>query len=299
MDQFRALKYFSKVAETGSFTKAAVIFGVPPSSLSRRVADLENSLGASLLKRTTRNVKLTEVGQRYYTQVVDILNQLEQSNEAVRSYQAKPMGQLHISCMVGFGERILLPLLDEFSQLYPEIVLDVSLSDELSTLSRDEVDIAIRGGYAPNERVLAIKLMGNQFIPVAAPSYFAHMGRPQYAIELKQHKGLYFRTPNGPTPWLSYINGQWQDVSAPQVAISNNGPWLRELAAKGKGILMAPRWAAAPYLARGELLELALDPVVQISQNKDMAVYLLYQKQRYLVPKVKAAVDFLVARVKY
>jgi DNA-binding transcriptional LysR family regulator len=299
MDQFRALKYFSKVAETGSFTKAAVIFGVPPSSLSRRVADLENSLGATLLKRTTRNVKLTEVGQRYYTQVVDILNQLEQSNEAVRSYQAKPMGQLHISCMVGFGERILLPLLDEFSQLYPEIVLDVSLSDELSTLSRDEVDIAIRGGYAPNERVLAIKLMGNQFIPVAAPSYLADMGRPQYAIELKQHKGLYFRTPNGPTPWLSYINGQWQDVSAEQVAISNNGPWLRELAAKGKGILMAPRWAAAPYLASGELLELALEPVVQISQNNDMAVYLLYQKQRYLVPKVKAAVDFLVARVKY
>jgi DNA-binding transcriptional LysR family regulator len=299
MDQFRALKYFSKVAETGSFTKAAVIFGVPPSSLSRRVADLENSLGASLLKRTTRNVKLTEVGQSYYAQIVDILNQLEQSNEAVRSYQAKPMGQLHISCMVGFGERILLPLLDEFSQLYPEIVLDVSLSDELSTLSRDEVDIAIRGGYAPNERVLAIKLMGNQFIPVAAPSYLADMGRPQYAVELKQHKGLYFRTPNGPTPWLSYINGQWQDVSAPQVAISNNGPWLRELAAKGKGILMAPRWAAAPYLASGELLELALDPGVQISQNKDMAVYLLYQKQRYLVPKVKAAVDFLVARVKY
>jgi DNA-binding transcriptional LysR family regulator len=71
------------------------------------------------------------------------------------------------------------------------------------------------------------------------------------------------------------------------------------LAAKGKGILMAPRWAAAPYLASGELLELELDPVVQISQNSDMAVYLLYQKQRYLVPKVKAAVDFLVARVKY
>jgi DNA-binding transcriptional LysR family regulator len=299
MDQFRALKYFSKVAETGSFTKAAAIFGVPPSSLSRRVADLENSLGATLLKRTTRNVKLTEVGQRYYTQVVDILNQLEQSNEAVRSYQAKPMGQLHISCMVGFGERILLPLLDEFSQLYPEIVLDVSLSDELSTLSRDEVDIAIRGGYAPNERVLAIKLMGNQFIPVAAPSYLAEMGRPQYAIELQQHKGLYFRTPNGPTPWLSYINGQWQDVSAAQVAISNNGLWLRELATKGKGILMTPRWAAAPYLASGELLELVLEPVVQISQNNDMAVYLLYQKQRYLVPKVKAAVDFLVARVKY
>lgn len=299
MDQFRALRYFSKVAETGSFTKAASFFGVPPSSLSRRVVDLENSLAATLLKRSTRNVKLTEVGQRYYIQVLDILNQLEQSNEAVRCYQAKPMGHLHISSMVGFGEHILLPLLDEFSQLYPDIVLDVSLSDELSALSRDDVDLAIRGGYAPNERVLAIKLMGNQFISVAAPSYLADMGRPQYAVELKQHKGLYFRTPNGPTPWLSFINGQWQDVSAPQVAVSNNGKWLGKLAVQGKGILMAPRWAAENYLASGELEELVLNPQVQITQNSDMAVYLLYQKQRYLVPKVKAAVDFLVARVKY
>ncbi|WP_339721340.1 LysR substrate-binding domain-containing protein [uncultured Paraglaciecola sp.] len=298
MDQFRALRYFSKVAETGSFTKAAAVFGVPPSSLSRRVADLESSLGATLLKRSTRDVKLTEVGQRYNSQVLDILNQLEQSNEAVRSYQAKPMGHLHISSMVGFGERILLPLLDEFSQLYPEIVLDVSLSDELSALSRDDVDVAIRGGYAPNERVLAIKLMGNQFIPVAAPSYLADMGNPAHAIELKQHKGLYFRTPNGPTPWLTYINNQWHDVSAPQVAVSNSGKWLGELAAQGKGILMAPRWATAHYLASGELLELRVEPQVQINQNNDMAVYLLYQKQRYLVPKVKAVVDFLVARVK-
>lgn len=298
MDQIRALRYFNKVAEMGSFTKAARLFGVPPSSLSRRVADLESSLGATLLKRSTRDVKLTEVGLRYYKQVADILQQLEQSNEAVRSYQAKPMGHLHISSMVGFGERILLPLLEEFSQLYPEIVLDVSLSDELSALGRDDVDIAIRGGYAPNERVLAIKLMGNQFVPVASPQYLVNMGTPKDALELKKHKGLYFRTPNGPTPWLAYLNNQWHDVSAPQVAVSNNGKWLGELAAKGKGILMAPRWSAAQYLASGELLELKVEPTVQISQNNDMAVYLLYQKQRYLVPKVKAAVDFLVARVK-
>jgi DNA-binding transcriptional LysR family regulator len=107
MDQLRALRYFSKVVETGSFTKAARAFNVPPSSLSRRVADLEKSLGATLLKRTTRVVRLSEIGESYYHQVQDILNQLEQSNEAVRNYQAKPVGHLHISSMVGFGERIL------------------------------------------------------------------------------------------------------------------------------------------------------------------------------------------------
>ena len=298
MDQLRALRYFSKVVETGSFTQAAKVFDVPPSSLSRRVADLEKSLGATLLKRTTRVVKLTEIGQTYYNQIRGILNQLEQSNEAVSNYQAKPMGHLRISSMVGFGEPILLPLLDEFSQLYPEIILDVSLSDELSTLSSDDVDIAIRGGYAPNERVLAIKLMSNHFIPVAAPSYLANLGRPTSVLQLAQHKGLYFRTPNGPTPWLCKLDGQWQDVSAPQVAVSNNGKWLAKKALNGEGIMMAPWWVLTPYIESGELQELIFEPPLRISQNDELAVYLLYQKHRYLVPKVKAAVDFLVARIK-
>ncbi|GLS90097.1 LysR family transcriptional regulator [Psychromonas marina] len=298
MDQLRAIRYFSKVVETGSFTKAASAFNVPPSSLSRRVADLEKSLGATLLKRSTRIVKLTEVGQIYYNDMQQILNQLAQSNETVRSYQTTPMGRLRISSMVGFGERILLPLLDEFSALYPEIVLDVSLSDELSTLGRDDVDIAIRGGYAPNERVLAIRLMDNAFIPVASPCYLAKYGVPSCAMELKQHKGLYFKMPLGPTPWLCHIDGQWHDVSGPAVAISNNGPWLAKKACNGEGILMSTRWALGSYLESGVLQELHFEQPLSITQQADLAVYLLYQKQRYLVPKVKAAVDFLVERIK-
>jgi len=297
MDQLRALRYFCAVADTGSFTKAANLFSVPASSLSRRVADLEKSLGATLLKRSTRNVRLTEVGKRYFAQVQDILHQLEQSDEAVRSYQATPMGVLRISSLVGFGERILLPLMDEFGQLYPQIVLDLSLSDELSTLSRDDVDIAIRGGYAPNERVMAIRLMQNEWVPVAAPGYLERMGVPQHPLELREHKGLYFRTPTGPTPWVCEIRGQWQEVSAPAVAVSNSGRWLGLQAVQGRGILMAPRWTLSDYFQRGELQELCFDPPLQITQNPDMAVYLLYEKNRYMVPKVKVAVDFLVARV--
>jgi DNA-binding transcriptional LysR family regulator len=297
VDQLRALRYFVAVVESGSFTAAARIFSVPPSSLSRRVADLEQSLGATLLKRSTRSVQLTEIGHSYFKQVQDILDQLEQSDEAVRHYHASPMGVLRISSTVGFGERILLPLLDEFSELYPDVILDVSLSDELSSLGRDDVDIAIRGGYAPNERVLAIKLMNNEFIPVAAPCYLARMGTPEHPQALSQHKGLYFRTPTGPTPWICESNGQWQEVSAPAVAISNNGKWLAERAIAGQGILMGPRWSLLSYLERGELQELFFDPVLHITQNTDLAVYLLYQKQRYLVPKVKVGVDFIVARV--
>ena len=297
MDQLRAIRYFSKVVETGSFTEAAKAFDVPPSSLSRRVSDLEKSLGATLLQRSTRMVKLTEVGHVYYNDVQHILNQLEQSKETVRSYQTTPMGRLRISSMVGFGERILLPLLDDFSALYPQIILDVSLSDELSALGRDDVDIAIRGGYAPNERVLAIRLMDNSFIPVASPSYLEQHGTPKHVMELKDHRGLYFKAPNGPTPWLCHVDDQWHDVSGPAVAISNNGPWLAQKASNGEGILMSTRWALASYLESGALQELTFEHKLTITQHSDMAVYLLYQKQRYLVPKVKAAVDFLVERI--
>jgi DNA-binding transcriptional LysR family regulator len=296
MDQLRALRYFIKVVETGSFTRAAEAFSVPPSSLSRRIADLEKTLGANLLKRSTRVVQVTEIGQLYFKQVQEILAQLEQSDETVRSYQAKPTGFLRISAMVSFGERLLLPLLEEFKTLYPEIILDVSLSDELSTLSRDDVDIAIRGGYAPNERVQAVRLMDNEFIPVAAASYLAAMGTPIKATELKQHQGLFFRTPAGPSPWLCKLDGQWLDVSAVPLAISNNGNWLGQQAVAGRGITMAPRWSVQGYLDSGELQELFIEPTLRVSQNSDLAIYLLYQKQQYLMPKVKVAVDFLVAR---
>lgn len=297
MDQLRALRYFCKIVETGSFTKAASHFDVPPSSLSRRVSDLEKHLGASLLTRSTRAVKVTEIGQTYFTQVQQILNDLEQTDEAVRSYHAEPMGQLRISSMPGFGERILLPLLDEFNELYPDIVLDVNLSDELSTLGRDEVDIAIRGGYAPNERVQAIKLMENRFIAVAAPKYLEEMGTPQSVFDLPKHRGLYFRTPTGPNPWLCEIDKQWHNVSAPQVGVSNSAKWLGDKAVAGRGILMAPRWSLVPYLKLGTLVELKFDPELRVSQNRALGIYLLYQKQRYLVPKVKVAVDFLSSRL--
>jgi len=298
MDKLRALKYFISVAETGSFTRSAEFFTVPPSSLSRRIADLEKDLGATLFKRSTRVVKLTEIGQSYYQQVDKILAELEHSDEAVRNYQSKPMGRLKISAMGGFGEAILLPLLDEFTELHPLITLDIHLSDELSALGRDDVDLAVRGGYAPNERVVAIKLMANQFIPAAAPSYIQKYGYPHQASDLAKHRGLYFRTPSGPTPWICELNGQWQDVSAPAEVISNAGTWLLEKAVKGGGIVMMPRWVLAPYIEKGRLTELTISPPISTTQNPAFGIYLLYQKQRYHIPKIKAAVDFLVARIK-
>lgn len=297
MDQLRAIKYFVKVAETNSFSRAAEYFQVPPSSLSRRVADLEAHLGATLLTRSTRVVRLTEIGQRYYRDIVDVLAQLDATHEAVSLYQTEPMGRLRVSAMVGFGEQVLLPLMDRFSRRYPDVLLDITLTDELSVLDRDEVDIAIRGGYAPDARVVAIKLMNNDFVAAAAPAYLAQYGTPTHPLQMKDHKGLYFRTPQGPTRWICELDDRWQDVSAPAVACSNAGHWLLERAVRGEGILMLPGWVLKPYLARGELVPITVSPGLQVTTQPGMAIYLLYQKTRYQVPKIRAAVDFLVAEI--
>jgi len=298
MDQLRAINYFIAVAETSSFTEAAKQFGVPASSLSRRIVDLEKSLEATLLLRTTRVVKLTEVGRDYYHQVKQLVEQLEATNRSVKTYHSEPVGKLRISTTVGFGEGVVLPLLEEFSQQYPKVILDVSLSDELAVFNRDDVDIAIRSGYAPNERVVAVKLMDNNFYPVASEGYLAHAGTPIHASELKQHAGLYYRTPDGPTPWLSYYDKQWHDVSGPAAVISNSGQWLINKAINGEGILMLPRWSVRQSVEAKQLVEIPLKQAVNVVQQMDLGVFLIYQKQRYAVPKVKMAVDFLIERIK-
>lgn len=297
MDQLRAIKYFIAVAETSSFTEAAKRFDVPPSSLSRRIVDLEKSLSATLLQRTTRVVKLTEVGRDYYKQVKQLVEELESTNMSVKTYHSEPMGKLRVSTTVGFGENIVLPLLDEFSQKYPKVILDVTLSDELATLNRDEIDIAIRSGYAPNERVVAVKLMDNNFYPVASPEYLDKAGTPKHAKDLKEHLGLFYRTPTGPTPWLSYYDKQWHEVSGTVVAVSNSGQWLINKAINGEGIIMLPRWSVQEAIDKSQLVEIPLEQPVNVMQQMDLGVFLLYQKQRYAVPKVKMAVDFLIERI--
>ena len=298
IDKLRAFSYFSKTVEYGSFSKAAKKFNVPASSVSRRIADLEAELGAQLLVRTTRSVVLTELGKQYLEQVESVLQQVHQSEQMVRNYQSKPTGTLKISSMVSIGEQLILPILDEFSLRYPDITIDIVLSDELSKVRNDDVDIAIRGGYAPDERIVALRLMDNDFIAVASPSYLKRYGCPASTADLVNHRGLFFKTPMGPTPWLSEVHGQWQNVTGKMIAISNNGNWLLRKAIAGEGIIMLPQWVLMPSLKQGLLQRLEFEQPLQVTQNKGLGIFMLYQKLDYTNPKIKVAIDFIAERIK-
>jgi len=297
MDKLRALHYLVKVADTLSFSRAARVFGVPTSSISRRITDLEADLGVQLLHRTTRTVRLTEIGARYLEQVRAGLAQLADADELVGQSSATPSGTLRISAMPGYGSLLLMPALQDFGERYPGIVPDVHLSDALVDLGRDQIDIAIRGGREPRDRVVARKLDPNRFILAASPEYLARMGTPRTLADLQAHRALMYRGPNAVIRWQGLDEDGWHEVPVAPAFVSNDGAALIAMACRHRGIVLLPEWGLKSALDRGELVAVRLDRPVSVGRGGEAGIYLLYLQTRYQAPKVRVAVEFLVERL--
>lgn len=297
MDKLRALQYLLKVADSLSFSRAAKTFGVPASSISRRIADLEAELGVELLHRTTRTVRLTEIGALYLEQVRAGLAQLNDAEELVGLRSSTPSGTLRISAMPGYGQRLLMPALQDFGERYPDIVLDVHLSDALVDLGRDQIDIAIRGGRQPQDRVVMRKLDPNRFILAASPHYLAQMGTPRTLDDLQGHRALMYRGPNAVIKWQGLDDDGWREIPIAPAFISNDGASLIAMACKHRGLVLLSEWGLQDYLRRGELVQVRLDQPVSVGRGGEAGIYLLYLQTRYQIPKVRVAVEFLVERL--
>ena len=296
MDKLRALQYLIKVADTLSFSRAAKALGVPASSISRRIADLEAELGVELLHRTTRTVRLTEIGALYLEQVRAGLTQLADAEELVGLRGGTPSGTLRISAMLGYGS-VLLPVLAAFSERYPDILLDVHLSDTIVDLGRDQIDIAIRGGRKPQDRVVARKLDSNRFILAASPQYLARMGTPRTLEDLVQHRALLYRGPNALIKWQGLDADGWHELPVTPAFVSNDGASLVAMACQHRGIVLLPEWALQDWLRRGELLQVRLEQPVSVGRGDEAGLYLMYLQRRYQIPKVRVAVEFLMAQL--
>lgn len=297
MDKLRAMQYLLKVADTLSFSRAARAFGVPASSISRRIADLEAELGVELLHRTTRTVRVTEVGVQYVEQVRAGLAQLDDAQELVGQRSSTPSGTLRISAMPSYGQLLLLPALVTFGERYPDVLLDVHLSDSVVELGRDQVDIAIRGGRQPEGRVVARKLDRNHFVLAASPQYLARHGTPRTLDDLQDHRALLYRGPNALLKWHGLDEDGWRELAVPPAFISNDGASLIGLACQHRGLVLLPEWGLRPHLERGELTHVAMDQPVSIGRGGEAGIYLMYLRTRYQIPKVRVAVDFLVEQL--
>jgi len=298
MDKIRALRYFVKVAETSSFTTAANLLSVPASSISRRIRDLESELQVELFHRSTRIVKLSELGEIYYEQVKNILADLDNADDFISQTSQVPSGLLRISVMPGFATIALQPVLDKINKLFPEIVLDIELTNRVSDITQNEVDIAIRGTSVLPERAVAKKLCDNNFILVAAPHYLEQNGTPTSIEELLIHRTLLYRGPNGILHWQMLQNDTWKELKTTPTFISNDGLSLVRTATKGHGIALLPKWGVSKELANNNLIEITIPEThISVSRSINSSIYLLYLRPRYRILKIRAVVDLLIAEL--
>ncbi|MCO1336686.1 LysR family transcriptional regulator [Microbulbifer sp. OS29] len=299
MDKIRALRYFKRVAELCNFTAVAEEFDVPASSISRRVRDLEQSLGIDLLQRSTRQVKVTELGKLYYSMVSEAMRQLEQADELVSQTFEAPSGLIRISCLPTFGEQHLTPLLEQFAKLYPNIVFDLSYSDDLAQLGKDPIDIAIRGGFAPNEHVIAKRLSNNEFTVVATPHFIHDMEQklPLSKSAIESLATLQYRGPRGIIDWYICNNENWELLKLSPKLISNNGKALTAATLNHRGMFCVPSWSICDYLDSGELIQVPCEGKVSVSPGGDIGIFLLYERSKYQIPKIKLCVNFICENI--
>ncbi|WP_432472837.1 LysR family transcriptional regulator [Amphritea sp. HPY] len=299
MDKLRALRYFKRTAELNSFSLAAKEFDVPASSISRRIKDLESELGIELLQRTTRNVSTTELGSVYYEMIVEVLQRLNDADELISQRLDAIEGKIRISTMPSYGEKVLAPVLQKFRQQYPAIFLDLDFSHDLTVLGKDAVDIAIRAGNVPQERVLAKNLSKAEFKLVATTKLLQDLQTRYDTTVLSvedlqtcptlQYKGKY-----GALTWWCLRNNQWQTIEINPVFWCNSGETLLEATLAGEGLSLFPFWWVSPYLASGELVEVPVDLPLSNRQNQNLDVFILYQQAKYKIPKIKLCVDFII-----
>jgi DNA-binding transcriptional LysR family regulator len=298
MDKLRALKYFLEVAETGSFSGAAKVLGVPASSVSRRIQDLEVQLGALLIQRSTRVVQLTELGALYFEQISPAVQALDYADNLIQQHSDIPSGVLKISAIPGYGRFCLEPALAKLRKRFPNIVVDVEMTDHVSNLAHNQIDIAIRATASLPDRAVARRLSNNQFLLVASPDYLVKNGIPKTVSDILKHQTLLYRAPSGILNWQANMQHGWKELHTQASFISNQGDTLINEAISGGGLALLPEWGIREPLADGRLMQVILENgQLSISRNDNGGIYLLYHRPKYSLKKVRASVDFLVAEL--
>lgn len=283
---------FTRVADSGSFTAAAARLGWPKSSISHRVARLERTLGARLLERSTRRLRLTDVGARYHEHARRVLLELEQASATVARFRTEPQGWLRVSASVVLGQALLPSLVAEFGSRYPQVQLFVDLTNRRVDLLEEGFDLAIRSGVLPDSSLVARSLGRAAARLYASPAYLRRHGKPQAPADLGTHV-LIDNAPTAPTDrWtLTQDDGQEATVPARFRLVGNDPTLLREVALQGAGIVSLPDFVAAPALADRRLL-----PVLAGWATRRAEVHAVFPSHKSLSPALRAFVDLAVLR---
>lgn len=292
MDQIVAMRAFRQVAELGSFTAAAEKLNISNGAVSKHVSALERHLGAQLMVRTTRQVKLTDDGRGYLERCVRILDDVDESARALTRERTVPGGLLRVSAPVSFSIVRLGAVFAEFLQRYPQIQLDLNLSDRFVDPVEEGLDVVLRVvRQLPDSTLVARKLADVDFVICAAPDYLKQAGTPKVPEDLRKHQCLLYAQP-APKMELR-LNGPHGErrvtVQGGRYQCSNSLP-LREALVAGLGIALIPMLYVEDLLKAGKLVAL-----LKQYRFASSSLYAIYPHNRHLSAKVKALVDFLLA----
>jgi len=288
MDKYQEMRVFAAVVDAASFVGAGEALGLSKAAVSRHVAELEQRLGVRLMHRTTRKLSLTPEGEVFLARCRDILATIEASEAEISTRSVTASGLLKVSVPVSFGIRHLAPLWSEFLALHPQVTLDVQLADRVIDLVDEGFDLAVRIARLPDSSLVSRRLASTRLVLCAAPSYLARRGTPRHPSELSAHDVVGYS--------LMAMGDLWQ-FTGPQGPVSakvrprmwsNNGDTCIAAAVQGAGIQLQPTFLIDQELASGQLVE-----VLPQFRAAELGIYAVYPSRKFVLPKVRALVEFL------
>ena len=290
MDRIQAMQIFMRVAEAGSFVRAAETLSLPSSTVTSSIKGLEKYLQARLLNRTTRRVSLTPEGVQYLGQCREILSLIEHTEASLTESVKRPQGRLRVDMPGGIAQFIVMPNIKDFYRRYPDIYLMLGVSDRQVDLVQEGVDCVVRTGELYNSTLVARPLGRFRWITCASPDYLNEYGIPETPAELQQHRAIhYFSGSTRRANELHFVRGN-ETLSVPvngNAAVNETGLYIK-MCLEGFGLAQLAESIVSEHLQKGALVEVLAD-----WRPPSVPVTLLYPHQRFLSPTVRAFADWI------
>jgi DNA-binding transcriptional LysR family regulator len=290
MDQLQAIRAFARVVEAGSFTKAADTLGMPNASLTKSIQQLEAHLRVKLLARTTRRVSVTPEGAQYYEKTQRLLKELDDVDASFSAAQSRPRGHLRIDMGSSVANLVLLPALPAFLARYPDIRVDMGVSDKHVNLIGDNVDCVIRGGELTDLSLIGRQIGSASWVTCATPAYLRDHGVPAHPSELEDGHVIahYLSTRTGRSMPLNFArDGEKLSIQGTRSVGVNESNAHVAAGLAGLGVMQTFHYAAAPHLASG-----ALVPILQQWQPEPYPFYVVFPSNRYVSNRLRVFIDW-------
>jgi DNA-binding transcriptional LysR family regulator len=289
MNSDSELGFFCLLVKQGSLAATARELNLTPPAVSRRLSQLEDRLGVRLLNRTTRRISLTSEGEVYFQNAQRILSDIDDMERLVSSSRAAPKGLLRVNAPLGFGRSYIGPSISAFTKTYPDVEVQLHLTDRPVSLPDEAIDVSIRFGDLPDSRLIAKKIAANRRLLSASPAYLRAYGEPTYPHDLVQHQCIVLRQNEAAFGnWRLSRGKQTETVKVHGKLSTNDGEVALNWALEGHGILMRAEWDVAKYLHSGRLVQVLAD-----YETPSADIYAVYLERLNLSAKVACFVDHL------